>query len=62
VHRRLIVDAKQFLMPEGRLVLEVGQGQAAACCWIAEVEGGYHPAHVIADTAGIERVISLRKR
>ncbi|HEV8540475.1 MAG TPA: peptide chain release factor N(5)-glutamine methyltransferase [Nitrospiraceae bacterium] len=62
MHRRLLAESKEFLMPGGRLVLEVGQGQAAACLGMAEAAGGYGPARVIADGAGIERVVSLPYR
>jgi release factor glutamine methyltransferase len=62
VYRRLIAEAKKFLRPGGWLVLEMGAGQSGDCIQIAKANGGYGPARVIADGAGIDRIISLQKR
>ena len=62
MYRRLIPEAKVFLRPGGWLVLEVGAGQSLDCIQLAKADGGYGPPRVIADGAGIERVISLQKR
>lgn len=62
IHRRLLKDALEFLKPGGRLVLEVGQGQAGRLCRIAVTRGGYGLARVIQDSAGIERVVCLTRK
>ncbi len=60
-HRRLLQDALPFLVPQGLLVMEMGQGQAAAVHKLAEDIGGYAPVDLIDDAAGIERVVMARK-
>jgi release factor glutamine methyltransferase len=62
MHRRLIADAPAWLKPEGRLVLEVGLGQAAECVRIADRSGAYGPARVLPDRAGIDRIVALQTR
>ena len=60
-HRRLLQDALPFLVPQGLLVMEIGQGQAAAVRALAQDTGGYAPVAVVEDAAGIERVVIARK-
>jgi len=60
--RRLLREAWPFLAPEGRLIMEVGQGQTESVCRLAAAMDGYAVTHVCRDDAGIERVVSLQKR
>ncbi len=57
VFRRLLREAAEFLAPEGRLLLEVGQGQAEPVERIALEQGNYNPTGRTRDAAGIERVV-----
>lgn len=60
-HERLIHDAKQFLVPGGLLVMELGQGQAPLVRRVAEAAGGYTGLQTVKDEAGIERVLIARR-
>lgn len=60
-HRRLLQEALPFLVPQGLLMMEIGQGQAAAVRALAQDIGGYAPVAVVDDAAGIERVVIARK-
>ncbi|MBH0188795.1 MAG: hypothetical protein HP493_08075, partial [Nitrospira sp.] len=60
-HERLLRESKEFLVPGGTLVMEIGQGQCAAVRQLAERIGGYAPLRVVEDEAGIERVVIARR-
>ena len=60
-HQRLIHDSKQFLVPGGLLVMELGQGQAPLVRRVAEAAGGYTGIQTVKDEAGIERVLIARR-
>jgi release factor glutamine methyltransferase len=60
-HERLLRESKEFLVPGGTLVMEIGQGQWAAVRQMAERIGGYAPLRVVEDEAGIERVVIARR-
>jgi len=60
-HERLLCESKEFLVPGGTLVMEIGQGQYAAVRQMAERIGGYAPLRVVEDEAGIERVVIARR-
>ena len=60
-HERLLRESKEFLVPGGTLVMEIGQGQCAAVRQMAERIGGYAPLRVVEDEAGIERVVIARR-
>ncbi len=60
-HERLIHDSKQFLVPGGLLVMELGQGQAPLVRRVAEALGGYTGLQTVKDEAGIERVLIARR-
>ena len=60
-HERLIHDSKQFLVPGGLLVMELGQGQAPLVRRVAEAAGGYTGLQTVKDEAGIERVLIARR-
>lgn len=60
-HERLLRESKEFLVPGGTLVMEIGQGQCAAVRQMAEHIGGYAPLRIVEDEAGIERVVIARR-
>lgn len=60
-HERLLHDARQFLVPGGLLVMELGQGQTPFVRRAAEQAGGYTGLQTVEDEAGIERVMIARR-
>lgn len=60
-HERLFRDSKEFLVPDGLLVMEIGQGQLALVRHAAEQTGGYTGLQTIKDEAGIDRVMIARR-
>lgn len=61
VHERLLCDSKEYLLPGGSLVMEIGQGQRPAVQRLAEQLGGYTPIEIAKDHAGIERIVIFRR-
>lgn len=59
LHRRLLEEARALLAPEGHVLLEVGQGQAAAVVEYARALG-YDQVEAVPDLAGIDRVVRAR--
>jgi len=57
---RLIREARRFLKPGGRLVLEIGAGKDEAVR--AMFGAGWDEVEVVLDLAGIPRVVAARKR
>jgi release factor glutamine methyltransferase len=60
-HRRLARGAPAFLAPGGHAVVEIGQGQAAAARALYE-SAGLEVTAVRRDLAGIERILTARRR
>lgn len=60
-HERLLQDSREFLVPGGLLVMEIGQGQATALRQMAEQVGGYAGLQVVEDAAGIDRVVIAQR-
>ena len=60
VHRRLLQEAGPYLASGGRLIVEMGQGQAEPLRQMAG-ELGWSVARTIRDHADIERVLVLQK-
>lgn len=60
-HERLFRDSKEFLAPDGLLVLEIGQGQLPLVRQTADRVGGYTGIQTVKDDAGIERVMIARR-
>ena len=57
LHRRLLAEAGAYLKPHGKLLLEVGQGQADRVAEMAR-ELGYQDVTVENDFSGIGRVVT----
>ncbi len=57
VIRRLILQAPNFLLPKGKLILEIGEEQAASVKAILDKHPMYINSQFINDYAGIERVV-----
>ncbi len=52
----ILSNAARFLLPDGALVLEIGEGQAEALAGVAEETGHYRQSRVLEDYAGKPRV------
>ncbi len=61
-YRRIVKDAHRYLAGKGRLIMEMGYGQAAGVREIIEASGGFGGIEVKKDLSGIERVISAIKK
>ena len=61
LYRRLLPEAAKILVPQGHVVLEVGQGQAR--CLSEEVSFGrsFGVNEIIPDSIGIQRVVCLER-
>jgi release factor glutamine methyltransferase len=62
IHRRLLREAAEFLSPGGLLALEVGLGQAQPVRRLALALNLYRNVRILADAAGIARVVCLYKK
>ncbi|MBK9307536.1 MAG: peptide chain release factor N(5)-glutamine methyltransferase [Nitrospira sp.] len=60
-HERLFRTGKEFLAPDGMLVMEMGQGQLPLVQQAAGQVGGYTGLQTVKDEAGIERVMIARR-
>jgi release factor glutamine methyltransferase len=60
-HERLLCESREFLVPGGLLVMEMGAGQATTVRQLAEQIGGYAALRIIQDAAGIERVVMAQR-
>lgn len=56
---KLVPEARRFLKPRGRLILEIGAGQEGTVR--AMFGAGWDAAEVVPDLAGIPRVVAVRK-
>ena len=61
-YRAIIGAAGSHLAPGGALLLEIGYDQREAVQRIAAQAGGYDDVHCVADYAGRDRVVALRKK
>jgi len=61
-YRAIIGAADSHLAPGGALLLEIGSDQREAVQRIAAQAGGYNESQCIADYAGRDRVVALRKK
>jgi release factor glutamine methyltransferase len=60
VHRRLLDQAWQYLIPGGWLFMEMGMGQSQAVCQFAMETGRYAHPTVRRDAAGIDRIVRVQ--
>lgn len=60
-YRALLPQIRALLGPGGRFALEVGKGQASAV-WALIDQAGLEPIDTRADLAGVDRVVTGRKR
>lgn len=60
-YRALMPRARALLAPGGRFALEVGRGQAGAV-WALADQAGLSPIDTRADLAGVDRVVTGRRR
>jgi len=61
-YRAIIGAAGSHLAPGGALLLEIGSDQREAVLRIAAQAGGYDDVRCVADYAGRDRVVTLRKK
>lgn len=61
-YRRLVRESLPVLRPQGRLVCEVGIGQAAPVAQLMRDTQGYDEIEIIEDYGGIDRVVAGRRK
>ena len=62
IHRRILTDAPQHLLPRGRIYLEIMFDQGPAALEVSKQFDAFEGASVIKDNAGKDRVLLLRKK
>ncbi len=60
-HRRIAAGAPAFLAPGGHLIVEIGLGQSAAARALYEA-AGFEVLAIRPDLAGIDRILTARRR
>ena len=60
-YRQIIGGAHTYLVPEGRILLEIGEDQGAAVAGLFLRAGGFEAATIFQDYAGKDRVIGASK-
>ncbi|MEK7851656.1 MAG: peptide chain release factor N(5)-glutamine methyltransferase [Deltaproteobacteria bacterium] len=60
-YKKIVSGALQYLLPGGCLMVEVGEGQAAAVSGMMRETGSFEPVSTVKDLAGIERVVKGNK-
>ncbi len=58
--KRIISDSTEYLRPEGRLIMEIGWGQADKVTEIMMRNGCYRDIRIRKDLSGIERVVNAK--
>ena len=58
-YRKILSDARRYLMPGGVIFLEIGEGQAEEVSSIA-MQNGFYNISTIKDYACIERIVAVR--
>ena len=61
-YRQIIREATDWLMPDGYLIIEIGETQADTIIKLMENDGNYEDMEIIKDLQGKERVISTRRK
>ena len=59
-YRRIVVEASDFLKPEGLLFLEIGHDQGEAVCALARETERFEDITIIRDLAGHDRVVKCK--
>jgi release factor glutamine methyltransferase len=62
IHRRILAEAPQRLMPGGRIFLEIAFDQGAAALEMIRAHDAFEEPRVLRDHAGKDRVLAARKR
>ena len=62
IHRRILTDAPQHLLPRGRVYLEIMFDQGPAALEMAKQFDAFEGATIIKDNAGKDRVLMLRRK
>ena len=63
--REIISVAHEYLRPGGRLIMEIGWGQAGRVMGLFEKDGSYRDISILKDLSGVKRIFSAgikRKR
>lgn len=58
-YRRIILEGRNYLAPDGFIAMEVGIGQARQVAELAEQSGFFTVSDIVTDYGGIERVVVL---
>ena len=61
-YKQIIKEATDWLMPDGYLIIEIGETQANTIIKLMENEGHYGDIEISNDLQGKERVISARRK
>ena len=61
IHRRILADAPQRLLPGGRIFLEIAFDQGAAAMEMLRAHDAFEEAKVLRDRAGKDRVVAARR-
>jgi release factor glutamine methyltransferase len=62
IQKKIIENAAAFLKKQGVLIMEMGLGQAGTLTRMVASTGAYENAEILKDLAGIDRVITVRKK
>ncbi len=62
IAEKIITAAPAYLRPGGALIMEMGIGQAGALRKMAEKTGAFATIELVKDLAGIDRLITVRKK
>lgn len=60
-YRRIVIEAREFLKKEGLLFFEIGYNQGKTVKKLCN-EAGYEDVRIVADLAGLDRVVCARYR
>jgi len=61
-YRQILPQVGKYLVKYGWLMLEIGKGQAEKVINLIKSTGEFHPALIIKDFSGIERLIKAQKK
>jgi release factor glutamine methyltransferase len=61
IHRRILSEGLERVVPGGRVFLEIGFDQAAAAREMAEGAAGWEAVKILKDHGGRDRVVTVRR-